>query len=222
MRTTKFADEAMLPVVAIGDVGPHDIHSWSMRIYQGFFFFVFLLVPAAALYQLNSVVLERGVLWHDSDPALGGIALKNAYALTRGTSDQDMKEYGCRNEVKRSNGFVWFANMRCDLVKANRLKPFDKGGKSVAENAEASAPSCTRELAVARSKIEACENARDISEQCESSERHCRGMQWLPIMSPLLLIVCTVFGWAMFVWLVVEMCYRKAHRVPRAADEIPS
>jgi hypothetical protein len=220
MRTTKSVRETLLPVVAIDNIGPHEIRSWSMRLYQSFFFIIFLIVPAVSLYQLNMAVLQRGVLWHQDDPALGGIALKNAFDITRGTSDQDKKEHACVNEVTRSDGFVWLSNTRCDVVKANRLKPFEKSGKSIVENAESSAPTCTRELAITRSKIDACENTRDMSEECERSERHCRGMQWLPVISPLLLAASTLFGWAMFVWLTVEACYRTIHRVPREAGEI--
>ncbi|MGC2074993.1 MAG: hypothetical protein WA728_02965 [Xanthobacteraceae bacterium] len=208
MRTSVESGEGLLPVVAIADVGPHDMRSWTMCLYQAFFFLVFLLVPAIALYQLNDAVLERGVLWHDGDAASGGVALKNDFALTRGTTNQDMREYACRNQVTRSDGFVWLANTRCDLVKANGLQPFDKTGKSIAEDAASAAPSCTRDLAMARK--ETCDNARDISEECESSERHCRGIQWLPVLSPLLLAGTTIFGWAMFAWLIAEACYRKA------------
>jgi hypothetical protein len=211
MRKSEGAGEGLLPVVAIADVGPHDMRSWSMRLYQGFFFFVFLLVPAVALYQLNDAVLERGVLWHNGDAALGAIAVKNAFAWTRGTSDQDTKEYACQNEVTRGDGFMWLANMRCDIVKANRLKPFAKTGRSIAENAESASPACTRDLALARSKIESCENATDVSEECETSERHCRGMQWLPLTSPLLLAGTTIFGWTMFLWLIAEAAYRRTN-----------
>jgi hypothetical protein len=177
MRRPAGPGETLLPVVAIADVGPHDARSWSMRLYQGLFFLIFLLLPAVALFELNDAVLDRGVLWHESDAALGGIALKNAFALTRGSSDQDTREFACRNEVTRRGGFVWLANMRCDIAKDDRPKPFDKKGKTIAENAESAVPSCTRDLAIARSKIEACENTRDISEECETSERRCRGMQ---------------------------------------------
>jgi hypothetical protein len=115
--------------------------------------------------------------------------------------------------VTRNTGFVWFTNMRCDIVKANRLKPFDKAGGSTVENVESSTLTCTRALAIARSKMEACENTTDVSEECEVSERHCRGMQWLPILSPLLLVASTLFGWTMFAWLIAEGCRRKAFRV---------
>jgi hypothetical protein len=218
MRMSVPAGKGLLPVVAIADVGPHNIHSWTMRLYQGFFFLVFLLLPAIALYQLNDAVLERGVLWHQGDTALGAIALKNAFAWTRGTSDQDTKEFACRNEVTRGDGFTWLANMRCDVVKAGRLKPFDKTGKTVAEDAASAPMSCTRDLAIARSKVETCENATDISEECASSERHCRGVQWLPDLSPLLQAATTVFGWAIFVWFVGEACYRKVQGLSGKAE----
>lgn len=211
--------EALLPVVGIGDVGPHDKRSWAMRLYQTFFFLVFLLVPAVALYQLNTAVLQRGVLWHNGDPALSGIVLQNAFSWTRGASDPDVKEYNCRNVVMRDGGFVWLINMRCDVVKANRLKPFAGAAKSMTEDAESRPPACTRDLAIARSQVEKCEGATDISEICEASERRCRGMQWLPILSPLLLAGTTVFGWVMFVWLVGEMCYRKLFKITRPMDD---
>jgi hypothetical protein len=211
LRKAQAARQPLLPVVAIADIGPHDMRSWSMRLYQGFFVLVFLFLPAAALYKLNDDVFERGVLWHDGDPALGAIALKNAFTWTHGTSEQDAKEYACRNEVTRAEGYTWFANMRCDIVKENRLKPFDKGVRSIAENVDdvANAPSCVRDLAKSRLNSDKCENVRDISEECETSERHCRGMQWLPTVSPFGQVVTTLFGWGMFLWLIVELSCRK-------------
>jgi hypothetical protein len=153
---------------------------------------------------------------------LGGIALKNAFFWTRGTSDQDEREYACRNEVTREGGFVWLTNMRCDAVKANRLKPFASAGKTVAEDLASRPPACTRDLAIARSKIDTCESAKDISEFCEASERHCRGMQWLPVLSPLLLGGTTLFGWAMLAWLIAEACFFGTPKVARPADDVPS
>jgi len=211
MRKSHGDGLGLLPVVAIADLGPHDMSSWTMRLYQGFFVLVFLLLPAAALYELNDDVLERGVLWHDTDPALGAIAIKNAFAWTRGTSDQDAKEYACRKEVTRAAGFTWFANMRCDIVKANRLKPFDEKGTSTAENVDASPQSCPHDLAMSRINSDKCDNAKDLSEECESSARHCYGMQWLPIVSPLAQAALTLFGWGMFGWLIVELSYRKVY-----------
>jgi hypothetical protein len=218
MRSRR-ADEALLPIVGIGDVGPHDMRSGAMHLYQAFFFVVFLLIPAIALYQLNAAVLQRGIFWHDSDAALAGIASRNAFAWTRGTANQDVGEYACRKEVMRDDGFVWLANMRCDLAKASRLKPFVSAGKSLVEDAESRSPSCASELAKARSKFEKCESATDISEICEASERRCRGMQWLPVLSPLLQVVATMFGWVMFVWLVVEVCYRSFTKRARPIDD---
>jgi hypothetical protein len=211
IRKAQAAGQPLLPVVAIADLGPHDVRSGSMRLYQGFFVLVFLFLPAAALYTLNEDVLERGVLWHDGDPALGAIALKNAFAWTRGPSEQDAKEYACRNEVTRAEGYTWFANMRCDIVKENRLKPFDKGVKTIVENVDdvTNAPSCVRDVAKSRVSTDKCENVRDISEECESSERHCRGMQWLPILSPFGQAALTLFGLGMFLWFIVELSYRK-------------
>jgi hypothetical protein len=219
MRTSAVPDEGLLPIVAIADVGPHDMGSWTMRLYQTFFFLIFLLVPAVALYQLNDAVLERGVLWHDSDPALGAIVVKNDFSWVRGTSNQDRREYGCRNQITRGDGFVWLGNTRCDFVKAKRLRPFDTSGKSIADDSQSAPPNCARDLAVDRSRIETCNNATDISEECGSSEHHCRGVQWLPVLSPLLLGGTTLFGWAMFAWLIVEACYRKARSplpIPRS------
>jgi hypothetical protein len=211
MRKAQAACQPLLPVVAIADLGPHDMRSWSMRLYQGFFFLVFLFLPAAALYKLNDDVLERGVLWHDGDPALGAIALKNAFGWTHGTSERDAEEYACRNEVTRAEGYTWFANMRCDIVKENRLKPFDKGVRSIAENVGdvPGAPSCVRDLAKSRVNTDKCENVRDISEECETSERSCRGMQWLSTLSAFGQAAATLFGWGMFLWLIVELSYRK-------------
>jgi hypothetical protein len=220
MHNIRGAGEALLPVVGIGDTGPHDTRSLAMRLYQSFFFLVFLLVPAVALYQLNAAVLQRGVIWHDGDAALGGIALQNAFSWTRGASDQDAREYDCRNVVTRDGGFVWLASTRCDVVKASRLKPFASAGKSMTEDAEPRPPACTRDLAIARSKIEKCEGATDVSEICEASERRCRGMQWLPVLSPLLLVGATIFGWAMFVWLAVEVCYRGVFKIARPTDDL--
>jgi hypothetical protein len=212
-RMPTAADGALFPVVAIADVGPHDMRAWTMRLYQAFFFSIFLLLPAVSLYVLNDAVLERGVLWHQGDAAFGGIALKNAFSLTRGSSKQDADEFACRSEVTRKEGFTWLANMRCDLAKSSRLKPFEKSGKSIADDTASVALSCTRTLADGRA--EGCENARDISEQCEASERRCRGMQWLPGLSPALMLIATVFGWTMFAWLVVEAICRKIRLVSR-------
>jgi hypothetical protein len=211
MRQAQAAGKPLLPVVAIAELGPHEMRSWSMRLYQGFFVLAFLVLPAAAIYKLNNDVLERGVLWHNGDPALGGITLKNAFALTRGTSEQDAKEYACRNEVTREEGYTWLANMRCDIVKANRLKPFDEGVKTIAENIEdaTKAPICVRDLARSRGDADKCENVTDISEECETSERNCRGIQWLPSVSLLGQATLTLFGWGMFLWFIVELSYRK-------------
>ena len=222
MRKPAKKGETLLPVVAIADLGPHQARSWSMRLYQGFFFLVFLLIPAAALLQLNQIVLDRGILWHQGDAALGSIAVKNAFALTRGSSDQDVKEHACQDDVMRAEGFVWLANMRCDIAKDNQLQPFDKVGRSLLENAQSAKSSCTRELAIPRSTPEACKSVRDISEQCEASERRCRGMQWLPVLSPALLLATTMFGWVMLLWLLCEACYRKLYGVTLVGDEFPT
>lgn len=211
--------------MAIADAGPHDLNSWSMRVYQGFFVLIFLFLPAISLYKLNGDVISYGVLWHSDDPALGSIALKNAFPWKLGREERDVKEYDCREEVTRAEGFTWLANKRCDIVKAKGLKPFDKAGTSTAQNIDdvADAPLCVRDLAKSRVDTDQCERAIDISEECEKSERHCRGIQWLPFLSPLAQAALTFFGWGMFAWLVVELSYRKiqALLVKRQPDTLP-
>jgi hypothetical protein len=182
-----------------------------MRVYQGFFVLIFLFRPAISLYELNHDVIEDGVLWQDGDPTLGGITFRNAFAWTGGTKEQDAKEYDCRNEFTREKDYTWLANNRCDIVKAGGLKPFDKAVRSIAQNIDEvpNAPACVRELAKTSVDTDKCERASDISEECEKSERHCRGIQWLPFLSPLAQAALTFIGWGMFVWLVAELCYRK-------------
>ena len=210
MRAKHQESESLFPIVAIADLGPHQLSAWSMRVYQGVFVLIFLLVPAAALVHLNSVVLQRGVLWHDGEPALSGIALKNAYGPSA-TIGPDANESACASTITRpKDGYVWLGNMRCDFAKAGRLKPFNKDGKSLADDAAGGpASSCTRDLALSQSRQQSCEGARDISEECETSERNCRGVQWLPFWSPVLLIVPAVFGWIMLIWLLGEAVCRK-------------
>jgi hypothetical protein len=225
MRKSQGNDQGLLPVVAIADTGPHDMNSWSMRAYQGFFVLIFLFLPAISLYKLNHDVIADGVLWHDGDPALGSIALKNAFAWTRGTKEQDAKEYDCRKEVTRAKDYTWLANKRCDVVKANGLKPFDKAVRSTAQNIDeaTNAAACVRELATASVDTDKCERATDISEECEISERRCRGIQWLPFLSPLAQAALTFIGWGMFVWLVAELSYRKfdARLLKKQLDILP-
>jgi hypothetical protein len=213
MRKSHGNGQGLLPVVAIADTGPHDVNSWSMRVYQGFFVLIFLFLPAISLYKLNGDVIRDGVLWHNDDPALGSIGLKNVFPWKFGTSERDAKEHDCRGEVTRAEGFTWLTNKRCDIVKAEGLKPFDKMGPSSAQNTDdvTDVPFCVRDLAKSRVGIDKCERAIDISEECEKSERHCRGIQWLPLVSPLAQATLTFFGWGMFVWLVVELSYWKIH-----------
>lgn len=225
MRKSQGNGQGLLPVVAIADTGPHDMKSWSMRVYQGFFVLIFLFLPAISLYKLNSDVIRDGVLWHNDDPALGSIALKNAFAWKLGKEERDAKEYDCRKDVTRAEGFTWLANKRCDIVKAKGLKPFDKAGPSTAQNIDdvTDAPACVRDLAKGRVDADKCERAIDISEECESSERHCRGIQWFPFLSPLAQAVLTFFGWGMFAWLVAELSYLKirAPLVKKRPDVLP-
>ena len=210
MRTTRPEGEGLFPVVAIADVGPHRMTASSMVVYQSFFVLMFLAVPAASLFRLNDVILQRGILWHDDDPALGSVVLKNAFTLTRGTGGVDASEYACASSVTREPGYVWLGNMRCDPVKAARLKPFNKDGHTLGEDAASAAMSCARDLALAQSQVQRCEGARDVSEECETSERNCRGVQWLPVVSPLILLGCTLFGWGMAAWLSIEAAWRKS------------
>lgn len=210
MRTARSRGKEVFPIVAIADVGPHTMKSFSMAAYQGFFVLLFLLVPSASLYQLNTIVLQRGVLWHDGDPALGSIALKNAYGLTTEGSPQDGAEHSCASTVMRAEGFTWLANMRCDLVKNAQVGPFSKAKAALVSDAEAAPEkTCTRELALQQSGQQRCEGSRDLSEECEGYERHCRGVQWLPVISPLLLAVPTSFGLLMTAWLLIEAACRK-------------
>jgi hypothetical protein len=207
MRKSRGTGQGPLPVVGIGDIGPHDMNSASMRFYQAFFVLIFLFLPAIALFKLNHDVIKDGVLWHDGDPALGSISFKNTFGWTR----EDASEYACRREVTRPNDYTWLANRRCDILKANNLRPFNKAGMSTNENLEkiTTAPACVHDLAKGRVNTDTCDNTRDISEECEKSERNCRGIQWLPFLSPLAQAALTLFGWAMFVWLVVELSYQK-------------
>jgi hypothetical protein len=205
IRTIETARDPLLPIVAIGDVGPHTLNTWSMRFYQGFFFVFFVLIPALSLYQLNISLFQRGILWHEGDPALGSILLKNGYTLTAGTTNQDREEKACRNNVKRAQGFLWLSNMRCDPVKAKQLKPFSDTGKSIREDADSSPPNCVRSIAISNANSSSCKNARDISELCEENERRCRGIQWFPLGSPLLLATATVCGWFMFGLLAIVL-----------------
>jgi hypothetical protein len=122
MRTKHEEGDGLFPIVAVADVGPHRMATWSMAVYEAFFVIVFLLIPASALVELNSVMLQRGILWHDGDPTLGGIALKNAFNLIRGESEVDAREHACASRVTRDEGYTWLGNMRCDPAKANRLK----------------------------------------------------------------------------------------------------
>lgn len=210
LRTPHGKGDTFLPVVALADAGPYNPTAWSMRLYQAFFVSVFLLLPAAALLKLNATVLERGVLRHEGDPALAGIALKNAFYLTRGGTPTDTAEHDCAAEILRPEGYIWLGNMRCDFVKASQLKPFKENGPRLTEDAEAGKPkACARDLAVKQSHQQRCEGIRDISEECETSERRCRGIQWLPWLSPILMIVPTLFGWAMLGWLLIELGHRR-------------
>jgi hypothetical protein len=207
MRKTGGRGESLLPVVGIADTGPHAMNSASMRVYQAFFVLIFLVLPAAALYKLNHDVIKDGVFWHDGDPALSSISFKNGFGWTQ----ENAKEYGCSGEVMRADDFTWLANRRCDIVKANDLKPFKKTGLSPLENIEkaTNASNCVRDLANDGLKTNTCENVRDISEECEKSERHCRGIQWFPFLSPFAQVALTAFGWGMVAWLLLELSYRK-------------
>ena len=205
-RTPRPAGDTLFPIVFVADAGSHDRRGWSLRLYQAFFLAVFLVLPAASLVQLTSAVLQRGILWHDGDPALGSIVVKNAFAWTQGISSDDEEEGLCRSTVTRDGGFTWLANMRCDPVKAARLRPFEKNGVSIEDDAKTAEASCVKALALRNAQK--CEGVRDISEECEKSERHCRGMQWLPILSPTLMITTTVFGAIMMAWLLVEAASR--------------
>jgi hypothetical protein len=219
MRASDATKETLLPVVAIGDVGPHNISAWSMRLYQCTFFVAFVLVPAAALYKLNDAVLERGVLWRDGDAALGGVALKNAFAWTRGDLPSDVSEHACVGAMAWQ-GRYWLADMRCDLARNAGLAPFVETGKTIAENAKSSAPGCARDLAVARSTPGVCSSTRDISEACEDSSRRCRGVEWLPTLSPLLMVTSTIFGWAMSFWLIAEWVWKRVRSAGRGDQEL--
>ena len=207
IRKAEGSDEGLLPIVGIADTAPHRMHSVSMFFYQGFFVLIFLLVPAASLYKLNHDVLSDGVLWHSGDPALGSISVRNAFSLTQ----DNAIEYACSGEVTREVGYTWLANKRCDIVKANDLKPFKQTGSTTEEDIgkATEASECVRDLARGRLKTDTCKNVLDISEECEKSERNCRGIQWLPVISPLAQAVPTFFGWGMCLWLLVELTYRK-------------
>ena len=169
MRKAEGSGEGLLPVVGIADTAPHRMNSASMRFYQGFFVLIFLVLPAVSLYKLNHDVLDDGVLWHSGDPALGSISFKSAFGWTQ----DNAKEYGCSGEVTREIGYTWLANKRCDIVKANDLKPFKQTGSTTLEDIEKAtkASECVRDLARDRLKSDPCENVRDISEECEKSER---------------------------------------------------
>ena len=184
----------LLPVVAIDDTGPHVASSWSMRIYQGFFLAIFILLPSAALYQLNTVVLQRGILWHEGAPTQDAVVVKNVFALTHGTSSDDIKEHSAWRDRAPSEGFTWLANTRCDLVKWTRPEV----GTSEAKPSNL------------LSGTDVCKGANDVSEICESSKRHCRGMQWLPELSPALLAGSTLFGLVSAAVLFIGLAYRKS------------
>ena len=207
MRKAEGSGEGLLPVVGIADTAPHRMNSASMFFYQGFFVLIFLVLPADSLYKLNHDVLNDGVLWHSGDPALGSISVKNGFGWTQ----DNAKEYACSGEVTRPKDNTWLANKRCDIVKANDLKPFKQTGSTTLEDIEKAteASECVRDLARDKLKSDTCENVRDISEECEKSERNCRGIQWLPFISPFAQAAFTIFGWGMCVWLLVELTYRK-------------
>ena len=211
MRKPQGNAQGILPVVGIADTGPHDMNSWSMRVYQGFFVLIFLFLPAISLYKLNHDVIEDGVLWHDGDPALGSIVFKECVRLDPRNERAGRKGIRLRKEVTRAKDYTWLANKRRDIVKVNGLEPFDKAVRSTAQNIDGvtNAPACVRALAKASVATDKCERATNISEECEKSERHCRGIQWLPFLSPSAQAPSTYLGWGMFVWLVAELCYRK-------------
>ena len=210
IREAEGSDEGLLPVVGIADTAPHRMNSASMFFYQGFFLLIFLVVPSVSLYKLNHDVLHDGVLWHSGDPALGSISVRNAFSLTQ----DNAKEYACSTEVARAKDSTWLANKRCDIVKANDLKPFKQTGSTTEEDIGKAHKGCVRDLANDRIKDNTCENVLDISEECEKSERNCRGVQWLPVISPLAQAVPTFFGWGMCLWLLVELTYRKIKLFP--------
>jgi hypothetical protein len=214
-RTANSNQDSLLPLVAISELGTHRLSSWAIRLYQIVLFIIFIIIPAAALYKLNDTVFQQGILWTEGDPALGSIAAKNGYRVTEGSSAMDRQEFSCRQEILRGK-LVWLSNMRCDLVKAKHLKPFDKDGRTPLDETKASSgPACVLNLAADNSNNHKCSNVLDISEICESSERRCRGVEWFPIGSPLGLFSAATFGWVMTVWLITELWIRWARRLRR-------
>ena len=227
LRHSEHPGDASLPVVAIADVGPHDMRSPPMLFYQGIFFAVYLLIPAIALCQLDRVLWKRGVVWHEGAPALSAIPLKNAFYWGQAPGSPERLQYDCHEELrlhkKSGDGraFEWLSNAYCDIVKAKGLAyGAHNGRQSIGDDAESGGVKCSSDLARHLVKDVSCNNATDISELCEVAERYCRGIQWLPNLSPLSLAVMTLFGGLSFVWLLVILIGRRWVQVKTALKRV--
>jgi hypothetical protein len=216
--------DALLPVAFISDLGPHEMLSLSMQVYQAVCFAIFVIVPAVVLCFLAHVVLNRGFLWYDADPALGSIKLRNAYPIVALHGDGDAAETACAPKLLNRTGMVWLTNLRCDPAKFKQLMPFKTNGVGLAADAASSAEACISALAVAHAKETKCDGPVDISEFCEASLRNCRGIQWVPGWSMSAFVVSILSGTVMLVILLFEFWRRtppfagRSLRRPSQAD----
>jgi hypothetical protein len=228
--------DALLPVAFISDLGPHEMLSLSMQVYQAVCFAIFVIVPAVVLCFLAHVVLNRGFLWYDADPALGSIRLRNAYPIVALHGDGDAAETACAPtllNVPRPNApklpndkshYVWLTNLRCDPAKFKQLMPFKTNGVGLAADLASSSETCVKALAKAQATKTECESSVDISEFCEASVRNCRGIQWVPGWSMSAFVVSILSGTVMLVILLFEFRRRtppfagRSLRRPSQAD----
>lgn len=229
-RATSDTADGRFPAVWLGTTKFKDPKALSARLYVAFLFTVTLLVPAASLVHLNGKLAD-GPLWNEALPA--ATSLQVACALPGfwpfGTCSVEekaktavLRALEIKDSQKAGQARLWLANRQCDLhwhmeMAGPQVAARVKAGGDILSGKEQAArdqlkfqgsteagvilPLATR-LDADLSKPVFCTGPNNQSAVCSKDEQ-CRGNEWLPLLSPLLVIVTTMAGWLSFAWLVL-------------------
>lgn len=247
-RAERDTTQWRFPVFGLGDAKVEAPNAWSMRLYVAFLFIVTLLVPAASLVHLNRKLADGIVWNEALPAsATTNVACAMPRFWPFGSCADRENSLAILEAVEIENGKAgadrartWLANHACDIhwhlgMAGPQVEQRTKNNGRVLSQAEDNARNWLALQGGDREKKlravtglqagatpapvspEFCAGPRDRSDICRKDE-DCRGDQWLPLVSLLLVVLTTLAAWGALLWLVAVEWLRPDLRRHNFAD----
>lgn len=214
-----------LPIPFVDTESLTDPAAPSIKVFTVLVFCACVMLPAYTLIRLNEVVADRGWIWNEALPAaylvrptciLGPWPFGTCDDAQQKAADDVLhaRKLGRMSSTPNDPqvGRAWLVNEKCDVAHERHITgpQLAKPGNDEYLADEIKSRAALNELSedrrnrlaklgdllsLAEAKSASCAGDRQLSDLCKEAPRHCRGVEWKPNLSPILVVGGSLSGW---------------------------